>query len=141
MASRLFSMRITEALASELEARAQRTGESKSRLAHRLLEEGLRMEAHPGIVFRPGPTGRRAAVVGGPDVWEIARIPINTGTTGDEAVRAIVEHMDLTPMQARAAVNYYAAYPEEIDARLRSNDELAERMEAAWLREQALLRR
>lgn len=141
MASRLFSMRMTDALASELEARAHRTGESRSRIAHRLLEEGLRMEAHPGIIFRDGPAGRRPAVVGGPDVWEIIRIATNTGTAGDAAVDAIVEYLELTPWQARAAVSYYSTYPEEIDAWTRSNDELGERMEAAWLREQALLRR
>jgi hypothetical protein len=26
---------------------------------------------HPGIVMRPGPTGPRAALVDGPDVWEV----------------------------------------------------------------------
>ena len=31
------------------------------------------MAEHPGIVFRDGPTRRRAAVAGGPDVWEIIR--------------------------------------------------------------------
>jgi hypothetical protein len=28
------------------------------------------MEEHPGIAFRDGPSGRRAALAGGPDVWE-----------------------------------------------------------------------
>ncbi len=79
--------------------------------------------------------------MGGPDVWEIVRIATNTGTTGEDAVAAIVEHMQLRPDQARAAVSYYAAYPEEIDAWTRSNDELAERMEAAWRRDQALTSR
>ena len=134
-------MRMTESLAWELEAESRRTGEPKSRLAQRLIEEGLRMQAHPGIIFRDGPAGRRPAVLGGPDVWEIIRIATNTGTTGEAAVEAIVEHMDLTPDQARAAVSYYAAYPDEIDAWTRSNDELAERMEAAWRREQAPARR
>ena len=109
MATRPFSLRMDDALASELEAQARRTGEPKSRLAHRLLEEGLRMEAHPGIIFREGLAGRRPAVLGGPDVWEIIRIATNTGTTGEAAVEAIVEHMDLRPDQARADVGYYAA--------------------------------
>jgi hypothetical protein len=37
-------------------------GEAKSRTAERLIDEGLRMEDHPGIVFRDGPAGRRAAL-------------------------------------------------------------------------------
>jgi hypothetical protein len=28
------------------------------------------MMAHPGIVFKDGPSGRRAALAFGPDVWE-----------------------------------------------------------------------
>ena len=35
--------------------------ESASALGERLIDEGLRMAAHPGIVFRDGPAGRRAA--------------------------------------------------------------------------------
>jgi len=141
MATQPFSMRMKDSLASELEAESRRTGEPKSRLAQRLVEEGLRMQAHPGIIFRDGPAGRRPAVVGGPDVWEIIRIATNTGTTGEDAVAAIVEHMQLRPDQARAAVSYYTAYPDEIDAWTRSNDELAERMEMAWQREQAIRQR
>ena len=34
------------------------------------VDEGTRMDEHPGIVFRGGPTGPRAALAGGPDVWE-----------------------------------------------------------------------
>ncbi|MGH3769091.1 MAG: hypothetical protein ACRDS0_21610 [Pseudonocardiaceae bacterium] len=34
-------------------------------------DEALRVEEHPGISLRPGPTGRRAGLVGGPDVWEV----------------------------------------------------------------------
>ena len=35
------------------------------------MDEALRTEEHPGITFRAGPTGRRAGLVGGPDVWEV----------------------------------------------------------------------
>jgi hypothetical protein len=54
----------------QLAERERTTGESQSQLAQRYIEEGLRMERYPGIVFRDGPTGRRAVLVGGPDVWE-----------------------------------------------------------------------
>ena len=29
------------------------------------------MDDHPGIVFRDGPTGRRAGLAAGPAVWEV----------------------------------------------------------------------
>src|SRR5258705_4510767 len=36
-----------------------------------LIYEGLRARRHPLVGFRDGASGRRAALVGGPDVWEI----------------------------------------------------------------------
>ena len=57
----------------KLEAHSGRTGQSKARVAERLIDEGLQIEEFPGIVFRSGPAGRRAGVAGGPDVWEIVR--------------------------------------------------------------------
>ena len=52
---------------------AANPGMSLSSAANRLVDEALRMGEHPGIVFRPGPTGRRAGLIGGPDVWEAVR--------------------------------------------------------------------
>jgi hypothetical protein len=42
-----------------------------SSVTNLFVDEALRAEEHPGITFRPGPTGRRAGIVGGPDVWEV----------------------------------------------------------------------
>jgi hypothetical protein len=50
-------------------------------VAEHLIEEGLRTEEFPGIAFRQGPTGRRVGLVGGPDVWEIAREPTSTSAS------------------------------------------------------------
>ncbi len=52
---------------------AANPGMSLSSAANRLVDEALRMGEHPGIMFRPGPTGRRAGLTAGPDVWEIVR--------------------------------------------------------------------
>lgn len=46
-------------------------GTSLPSVANTFVDESLRSHEHPGIVFRPGPTGRRAALASGPDVWEI----------------------------------------------------------------------
>jgi hypothetical protein len=48
-------------------------GLSLSAAANMLVDEGLRMMEHPGVIFRTGPTGRRAGLATGPDVWEIVR--------------------------------------------------------------------
>ena len=52
---------------------AANPGMSLSSAANRLVDEALRMAEHPGIIFRSGLTGRRAALTGGPDVWEVIR--------------------------------------------------------------------
>src|SRR5229473_5980908 len=52
---------------------ASHPGLSLSAAANLLVDEGLRTTEHPGVVFRDGPTGRRAALAGGPDVWEVIR--------------------------------------------------------------------
>lgn len=47
-------------------------GWSGSSIANRFVDEALRMEGHPGVIFRDGPTGRRAVLIGGPDVREVS---------------------------------------------------------------------
>ena len=69
--SQHLSVRIGDDVFAQLEAQSRRSGQSRSAVAKQLLEEGLRMEQHPRIVFRSGPGGRRAGLIDGPDVWEI----------------------------------------------------------------------
>lgn len=57
-----------------LESLSRPDGLSPIEFAQVFLEEGLRMQAHPGIVCRPGPAIRRPALAGGPDIWEVARV-------------------------------------------------------------------
>ena len=61
-ASRQFSAPVDAGIVERLERRGARSGLNKSRLAERYIDEGVRMDDHPGIVFRDGPTGRRAGL-------------------------------------------------------------------------------
>ncbi len=108
--------------------------ESKTRVAERLIDEGLRMDDHPGIAFRDGPTGRRAALAGGPDVWEVIETMHGTGLSGEAAVTAVAKWGNLTPAQVRVAVRYYAEYRDEVDERIKLNRHEAERQRLAWER-------
>lgn len=58
------SLRVSEDVVARLDSESRRIGRSRSWLAKRLLDEGLRMESHPRIVFRSGPVGRRASLDG-----------------------------------------------------------------------------
>src|SRR5215813_4231002 len=106
--------------------------------ARTLLDEGLRRERHPGIVFREGPVGRRAAIEGRRlDVWQV----METLWASDGNVEEAADYLGLRPDQVRAAVGYYTEYPDEIDAWVRANQEEADRLRSQWEREQASLRR
>ena len=134
MASRHLTIRMDSDSFERLERESKRQRVSRSKLARTLLEEGLRMEAHPGIVFREGPTGRRAGVSGGPDVWEvIGGFP--EGEFGDAAIKYVSEFLSLPDWKVRAAVDYHRAFREEIDERIRLNMEEAERGYAESLRD------
>ena len=99
------------------------------------------MEAHPGIVFRSGPAGRRPGLAAGPDVWEVARLFRGIEARGEAAVRQAAELTGLAPEQVRFVLRYYADYPDEIDGWIGRVDEEAALAEEAWRREQKLLRR
>lgn len=130
---------MSERTLDRLDVGARRRGESKARTAERLIDEGLRMEDHPGVVFRDGPSGRRAALAAGPDVWEVIETLQGTELSGEQAIAATAEWGNLTPVQVRAAVRYYADYRDEVDERILLNREEATRRRAAWEREQAAL--
>ncbi len=122
-----------------LRDRSKQRGEPLSRLAERYIEEGLRADDHPGIVFRGGPAGRRAGLAGGPDVWEVVGALRSAPERGEGRVAALAERLGLSEARVRTAIRYYSEYPKEIDAWLAANDSEAERLEAALARERELL--
>jgi hypothetical protein len=97
------------------------------------------MDEHPGIIFRGGPTGRRAALAAGPDVWELVAALKSGKARGEKEISQTAELLNLTDSQVRSAVRYYGAFPDEIDRRIALNSEDADEAEAAWQRAQAAL--
>lgn len=138
MASRQLSLRLEDDAFARLDAQSRQAGQSRAHLAKTLLEEGLRMQAHPGIVFRPGPAGRRPGLAGGPDIWEVVRVFKGLRARGDADPAQVSELTGLVPEQVQVALRYYAEYPDEIDDWLRRLDAEADKAEAAWRREQGL---
>jgi hypothetical protein len=132
-------IRIAERTLATLRERSKRRGEPLARLAQRYIEEGLRTDDHPGIVFRDGPAGRRAGLAGGPDVWEVVGALRSTPESGDARVAALAGRIGLSEAKVRTAIRYYSEYPEEIDSWIAANDAEAERLEAAFARERELL--
>ncbi len=122
-----------------LRRRAAERGVSASSLGERLIEEGLRMDAHPGIVFRDGPTGRRAGLAAGPDLWEIASLLRELKGSPEKRVEKGADRLGLDATHVRIATRYYSEFSDEIDAEIAANEESADRELAAWEAERRLL--
>jgi hypothetical protein len=96
------SVRFDPGILDHLRSRARAVpGATPSGLAQRLVDEGLRMAEHPGIAFKDGPTGRRASLQLGPDVWEVVKTVRELDERGEAAVLAAADLLSLSREQAR----------------------------------------
>ena len=125
---------------------ASHPGLSLSGAANLLVDEGLRMAENPGVIFRDGPSGRRAALAGGPDVWEVVRAvksarAAEAGLSEDEILDLVATNAGVPLRLVRTAVRYWASYPVEIDAEIDGADRAEIDAENVWQRQRDLLAR
>ncbi len=139
MASTPLSIRFDPELLDRLRRGAVGRDTTPSGLAQRLVDEGLRAQEFPGIVFRDGPSGRRAGLAVGPDVWEVAAALRDSAHRGAAAVDAVAAELDLPVGGVRTALAYYGAFSAEIDAEIADNERAAEEALRSWESQQRLL--
>jgi len=133
------SIRFDDRLLARLRRRANATSGTTSALAQRLIDEGLRMADYPGVIFKDGPSGRRAALAYGPDVWEIVKFLREIDERGPAALDAAAEVLAIDASRIAIAMSYYAAFPDEIDAEIAEADDASARAEEAWRVQQRLI--
>jgi hypothetical protein len=133
------AIRIESETVNALRERSAQSGEPIVRLAQRYIGEGMRLDRHPGIVFRDGPAGRRAVVIGGPDVWEVIAAARSAPERGEKLVHALAERIGVAAEKLRIAVGYYGEYPDEVDRFIAANEREAEQLERALENERRLL--
>jgi hypothetical protein len=126
----VMSVRLSEDARERLQREAVRAGEPPASLAERLIDEGLRQRRHPLIRFVDGPTGRRARLLQGPDVWEVVSFIQRSDADGEDKVAHATEWLATSSPHVEAALAYYAAFPDEVDERIRLNAEAAAEAEA-----------
>lgn len=132
-------IRIESETLRALRERSEQSGEPIVRLAGRYIDEGMRLDRHPGIVFRDGPAGRRAVVVGGPDVWEIIGAVRSAPERGERLIEALAARMGVPAAKVRVAIRYYAEYPVEVDAFIALVEREGREHEQALERERQLI--
>jgi hypothetical protein len=128
-----------EVLAGLRRHAAATPGATPSGLVQRLVAEGLRMAEHPGVVFRDGPAGRRAALVVGPDVWELVRFLREIDERGSTAVSAAAETFAVPQSVVEAGIGYWSAHPDEIEDWITRAETASIEAEREWERRRALL--
>lgn len=139
MAPTSTSFRISAAAKQRLAERAEREGVSATALLERLIIEGVDTLEHPGIIFRSGPGGRRAALAGGPDVWEVVARLRQLDGDEEQRVTTLAEESALHPSQVRIALDYAASHPEPIQDRITRNEEAAAESRRIAQQREALL--
>lgn len=120
----MFSMRAARSALRMLEEEARRYHVAPRTLAESILDEGLRMRRHPGIVFVDRGGGRDAVLAGRPrlSVWQVVQ-----AAHGARSRAVAARTLGIDPPELERALAYAAEYPDEIDAAIAENDEAFER--------------
>ena len=110
-------------------------------MAERLIDEGLRMEAHPMVVFRDGPSGRRPVLIGGPEEADVVGAIVGGDVAVGERRSRTADLLGIPAALVDAALAYYADYTDEMDEVIAERARLGDEAEAAWRRQRELLER
>lgn len=112
-------MRLPAASGKRLRRMANRHGWTPSDASARLVEEGLRRSEFAFIDFRDSPAGRQACLQGSTlAVWEIMLLV----DSYRKNVSAVAKHLKWPEAKIQAAINYAAAFPEEISEAIAENE-------------------
>jgi hypothetical protein len=115
------STRLPDAMAQQLRDQATLEQRTVSDIAARAIDEYLRAERFPGILFVTGASGRRKTkIANGLDVWEYVLAARGYDWDGEKTATQLGQPR----ARVELALAYYRAYPAEIDARLRRMEEV-----------------
>ena len=122
------SFRLPEELLTRLVDASNVSGTTVTALVTTILDEGLKTKRFPGVVYRDGPVGRRAGLIGGPDVWEIVRDLRRTPGRGMKRIEHLADEIGMPVTRVRLAVDFAAEYSDEITALIEADEQAAERV-------------
>ena len=124
--TKVVSLRLKDEQVDSLERKARRMGRSPSETAAILLREALLQQDFAFIEFRDSSVGRQAYLQGTRlAIWQISSIARDVH--GD--VAKIAELLDRPQVQIAAALNYAAAFSDEIEAAIVDNQWAAANIE------------
>jgi uncharacterized protein (DUF433 family) len=118
MMSQPVTVRLPEPSAEELRFIARKEHRSVSEVGARFIEEGMRQNRFPYIEFRSFGGERHACIKGALQVWQVIMVARGYGMDAEK----VAPHLCLKLEEVQAAINYYKAYPAEIDQALEENN-------------------
>jgi hypothetical protein len=134
------SLRLPEPVKDRLDRNAARSNQAASAVAVRLIDEGLRMDEHPGVAFHDSAVhGRVACLASGPDIAEVIDVLTGLESQGDDRITETASWFGVHPLRVRVAIGYYAAFREEIDRQIDLRHQQAAELRGRYEAERALL--
>jgi len=120
----VFSMRAAQRTLRALQEEARRYGVPPRTLAETILEEGIRMRRHPGILFVDRGGGRAAVLAGRPrlSVWQVVLT-----VRASRSLAAAARHLTIDVPSVERALAYAAEHADEIESAIQANEEAFER--------------
>jgi uncharacterized protein (DUF433 family) len=104
---------VSEHVYAALQRQAEQTHQSLDTLAENWLRQHLDLERYPELEWRQGPGGWRVGIKGTAiDVYTVVGYS-QAGYSPQKIASELLPR--LSPEQVRAALRYYAEYPDEID--------------------------
>lgn len=125
------TVRMPEDVLDPIEDEVRRTGRDFSTVVNDRLREANGMRRIPGIVFADSPSGGRVARVAGTGI-EVFEVVQACRSVEDSWPRLKEAFHWLSENQLRAALAYAEAYPDEIEDRIRQDEQWTP--EAVWER-------
>lgn len=114
----VISIRLKDDQVARLKRFARRMGKSQSEMGAQFIEEGMRETEFAGIEFRDSVLGRQAYMKGSNlAVWEV----ILVAQDHDMDRGRIAAYFGRPNVWVNGALNYYDAFPNEIDPLLEDN--------------------
>ena len=91
------------------------------------------------MIFKSGPSGRRAALANGPDIWEVIKFLREIDERGPAALVAAADVFAIDVSRITVAAGYYGDHGEEIDREIEAAEAVSVRAEHAWSVQQKLI--
>lgn len=131
MAAAPKTIRMPDEVRLPIEEEAHLARRDFSSVVNEMLQEGIKMRRIPGILFADSPSGGRLARIAGTglEVFEVVQAYRSVENSWARLKEAF--HW-LSDTQFRAALAYAEAYPDEIEERIRRDEQWT--AETAWKR-------